>query len=137
LYQYAQAIKSTGCQGGVMAEPAAGLLSSEDCWTYSMSYVQQLVKELQDSTFLIVLHNCGNTGHCTQPMLDTGAGACHMGNAVSMKDVLAISPKETWMMGNIDPVGVMKGLKPEEVFQCTKRLLEETANYPNFVLSTG
>ena len=65
LLSYCQAIKATGVAGVVMAEPAAGLLSDEDCFQYSSLYVKQIIEAVQDDSFAVILHNCGNTGHCT------------------------------------------------------------------------
>ena len=70
-------------------------------------------------------------------MLATGAHAYHFGNAVSMTDTLAECPPDVLVMGNIDPVGVLRMLPPEQVKRQTRELLEQTAGYPNFVLSTG
>ncbi|MBO5762267.1 MAG: hypothetical protein J6R85_00190 [Lentisphaeria bacterium] len=40
-------------------------------------------------------------------------------------------------MGNLDPVGVFRNASPEDVYRLTAALLEETKEYPNFVLSSG
>ena len=52
--------------GVVMAEPAAGLLSDEDCTQYSSVFIKEIVEKVQDDHFTVILHNCGNTGHCTK-----------------------------------------------------------------------
>ena len=98
-----------------MAEPAAGLLSNEDCLQYSSVFVKEIVEKVQDDHFTVVLHNCGNTGNCTQAMVYTGAAAYHFGN----------------------PVSLFKMSSPEEMKKATLQLLEATAAYPNFVLSSG
>ena len=123
--------------GVIMAEPAAGLLSDEDCQTYSTKYVRQVVEALQDDTFTIILHNCGNTGQCTQAMVDSGAAALHFGNAIDMRQALQACPTDVLVMGNIDPVGILKQSTPEVVYQKTLELLEQTASAKNYVLSTG
>ena len=43
LIDYTRAIKQTGVHGVIMAEPAAGLISNEDCILYSTNYVRQIV----------------------------------------------------------------------------------------------
>ncbi|MDX9749436.1 MAG: uroporphyrinogen decarboxylase family protein, partial [Paludibacter sp.] len=48
---YCRELKAIGCSGVVVAEPAAGLLSNEDCQTFSSVYVKRLVDELQDNSF--------------------------------------------------------------------------------------
>jgi uroporphyrinogen decarboxylase len=137
IIMYCRELKAIGCSGVVVAEPAAGLLSNEDCQTFSSTYVKRLVDELQDDTFTVILHNCGNTGHCTEAMLSTGADAYHFGNAIDMVETLKVCPGDKLILGNVDPVGVMKMKKPAEIKAYIGDLLERTADYKNFVLSTG
>ena len=137
LINYCRALKTAGVSGVVIAEPAAGLLSNDDCLQYSSLYVKQLVDELQDDSFSVILHNCGNNGQCTQAMIYTGAHGYHFGNAMNMVDALETCPPDVLVMGNLDPVGVFKMSTPEQVKQSTKNLLEQTASYKNFVLSSG
>jgi uroporphyrinogen decarboxylase len=137
LIDYCQALKASGTQGVVMAEPAAGLLSNEDCQMYSSEYVKQIVEAVQDDNFTVILHNCGNTGYCTEAMVATGARALHFGNKIDMVQALNDCPADVMVMGNLDPVGVFKMGTPDEVYAQTKELLERTANYTNFVISSG
>src|SRR5690606_27512892 len=83
------------------------------------------------------LHNCGNQGQCTQAMLDTGADAYHFGNAIDMVKTLHSCPADKIIMGNIDPVGVMKLQTASEVQISVSHLLKQTAEFKNFILSTG
>lgn len=137
IANYCQAIKETGVNGVIIAEPAAGLISNKDCLTYSSNYIQPMVEALQDESFLVVLHNCGNTGHCTQAMVASGVGALHFGNKIDMLKALADTPTNRLVMGNIDPVGILKMASPEIVKASVSVLLNATAGYPNYVLSTG
>ena len=137
LLEYCRAIKSAGASGVIIAEPASGLLSNDECQQYSSIYVKQIIDACQDDNFSIILHNCGNTGHCTPAMLYTGAHAYHFGNVMNMTEVLEACPSDVLVMGNLDPVGVLKMSTPEQVKQATKNLLEQTAKYKNFVLSSG
>ncbi|MTK52724.1 uroporphyrinogen decarboxylase family protein [Paludibacter sp.] len=137
LIDYCKALKASGTQGVVMAEPAAGLLSNEDCQMYSSGYVKQIVEAVQDDNFTVILHNCGNTGHCTEAMLATGARALHFGNKIDMVQALNDCPADVIVMGNLDPVGVFKMGTPDEVYAQTKELLEKTTSYANFVISSG
>ena len=137
ITRYCLALKATGVSGVVMAEPAAGLLSNEDCQQYSSVYVKQIIDKVQDDNFAVILHNCGNTGHCTQAMVTTGAMGYHFGNKINMVDALKEVPADALAMGNLDPVGIFKMSTAEQVKQATLQLLNETAAYPNFVLSSG
>ena len=44
----------------IIAEPAAGLLSPEQCAEFSSPYVKKVVDAVQDDNFMVILHNCGN-----------------------------------------------------------------------------
>lgn len=137
ITRYCMALKATGVNGVVIAEPAAGLLSNEDCLNYSSVFVKEIVEKVQDEHFTVVLHNCGNTGHCTQAMVYTGAAAYHFGNKIDMEEALKEVPADALAMGNLDPVSLFKMAGTEEMKKMTLQLLEATSPYPNFVLSSG
>lgn len=137
LIDYCSAIKKTGVQGVIMAEPAAGLISNDDSMLYSTTYVRQVVDVVQDETFIVILHNCGNTGHCTDAMVQSGAAGLHFGNKIAMPDALTNCPEDRLVMGNLDPVGLFKQSSSEEVYAATMNLLQQTNSWKNFVLSTG
>lgn len=137
LINYCKALKDTGTNGVLIAEPAAGLLSDEDCMAFSTKYVKKMVDAVQDDNFTVILHNCGNTGQCTHAMLESGAKALHFGNKIEMKDVLKECPADVVVMGNLDPVGIFKQATPETVYSKTKELLEEAGEFKNFVISSG
>jgi uroporphyrinogen decarboxylase len=137
ILKYCLELKNIGCSGVVIAEPAAGLLSNEDCQHFSSEYIKKIVDAVQDDTFLVILHNCGNQGHCTEAMLNSGANAFHFGNAIDMVETLKNCPKDKLIMGNVDPVGVMKMSSAREVKAFVIDLLNKTSEFDNFVLSTG
>lgn len=137
ILRYCMALKATGVNGVMMAEPAAGLLSNDDCRQYSAVFIKEIVDKVQDKNFSVVLHNCGNTGHCTPAMVHTGAAAYHFGNKIDMVEALKEVPADALAMGNLDPVSLFKMATPEKMKAETLRLLEATAKYSNFVLSSG
>ena len=120
-----------------MAEPAAGLLSDNDCREFSSVFVKDIIDKVEDEHFTVVLHNCGNTGNCTQAMIASGASAYHFGNKIDMVEVLEQIPSDALVMGNLDPVSIFKMSSPEAVKEATLELLEATRKYPNFILSSG
>jgi uroporphyrinogen decarboxylase len=137
ITRYCMALKATGVGGVVMAEPAAGLMSNDDCARFSSRYIRQIVDKVQDESFIVVLHNCGNTGHCTRATVETGAAAYHFGNKIAMTDALREVPATALAMGNIDPVSIFKMGTPADVTRAVNALLEAMRPYPNFVLSSG
>lgn len=137
ITSYVTAMKETGVSGVIMAEPAAGLISNEDCLTWSTAYVRKIVDAVQDDGFSIILHNCGNTGHCTDAMVKSGAAALHSGNRADMVEVLKNCPADLPVLGNIDPVGIISQASAEKVKAETLNLLNRTAEWDNFILSSG
>jgi uroporphyrinogen decarboxylase len=137
LKKYALAFKDAGCNGIIIAEPAAGLLAEKECNEFSSSYIKQIVDQVQDENFLVILHNCGNTENLVKSMISTGSAGFHFGNAVNMLDILLQVPSDRLVFGNLDPVGVIKNGSPETIRIKTLELLNETASYKNFILSTG
>ena len=137
ITEYCKALKATGVGGVVMAEPAAGLLSGDDCMMFATPYLKRIIDEVQDDSFTVVLHNCGNTGQCTEAMVATGARALHFGNKIDMTLAMTQVPSDVLAIGNIDPVTVFRQASAEQVKEVTKDLLEKTRDYRNFVVSSG
>ncbi|WP_300704880.1 uroporphyrinogen decarboxylase family protein [Bacteroides sp.] len=137
ILRYLRAMKETGVNGVIIAEPAAGLVSNEDCSAFSSFYISKIVEELQDEHFMIILHNCGNTGHCTAAMVETKAAGLHFGNKIDMVAAVKECPADMLAMGNIDPVGIFKQASAGKVKEETLALLRNTAKFSNFVLSSG
>lgn len=137
LLRYAEAIKETGVQGIIMAEPAAGLLASDQCDAFSSSFIRRIVESVQDENFLFILHNCGNTGQCTASMIETGAGALHFGNALDLQKAIREIPEQILVMGNLDPVTDFCMATPEEMLKKAVNFLEKVGKNRNFILSSG
>ena len=137
LKTYCLELKQNGANGVVIAEPAAGLLSNDGCSEFSSQYIQTIVEAVQDDSFMVVLHNCGNTGHCTAAMLETGAWGYHFGNKIDMVKALDDCPPDVLVMGNLDPVAIFKSATPDALKASALELLDSTSKYPNFVLSSG
>jgi uroporphyrinogen decarboxylase len=137
LKKYAQAFKNAGCNGIIVAEPAAGLLAEKECNEFSSFYIKQIVDYVQDEDFLVILHNCGNTGTLVNSMVSTGSAGFHFGNTINIVDILPQVPSDLLVFGNLDPAGVIKDGTPEIIRTETLKLLNKTASFKNFVLSSG
>lgn len=137
LVSYCDALKGTGTNGVIMAEPAAGLLSAVQCTEFSSNYVSQIVQSTQSDNFMIILHNCGNKGQCTSSMVDTHAAGLHFGNKVDMPNTLSQCPRDILVMGNLDPTSVFRMGTPDFVYEKTQKMLESCSSYDNFIISSG
>lgn len=137
LIERAKAYKEAGANGILLAEPTAGLLSPKVCAMFSDQYVKRIVDAVQDSSFYVILHDCGNVTKMAGQMHDTGAKGLHYGNAVKMTDILPQVPADCLVFGNIDPTTEFYQATPEQMKADTIALLEEMEKYPHFVLSSG
>ena len=138
LIAYAKAYKAAGANGILMAEPVAGLLSPALEEEFSSPYVKQIVEAVQDDSFIVVYHNCGdNVLRMTESILSTGADAYHFGNSIDMADMMARMPADTVVMGNVDPAGVLRQGNPDTVRAATLEVMGKCCSYPNFVISSG
>lgn len=137
LIAYAKAFKDAGANGVVMAEPAAGLLSPSLMEEYSNPYVKKVREAVEDDSFVVMYHNCGNIEPLLGQIRDVDAKAYSFGNAIDMEKALEVIPQDRLVIGNIDPAGVLRNGTPEVVREETRKLLERCSKYPNFVIASG
>ena len=138
LIEYAKAYKKAGANGIIIAEPLTGLLSPELASEFSEPYIKRISSAVKDENFAVIYHNCGNTTlKIMDSILKTNCSAYHFGNAVDMKEVLKIVPKDVIVMGNIDPVSQFKNGSVDSIKTQVTNLLEECKDYSNFVISSG
>ena len=95
----------------------AGLLSPALSAEFSGPYVKQIVDAVQDDSFLVIYHNCGN--------------------AIDMAEMMTHIPAGTVAMGNVDPAGEFRNGTPESIRAATLGVMDACCKYPNFVLSSG
>lgn len=134
---YILELKKTGVAGVMIAEPASGLISPDMCMEFSSRYIREICDAVKDDDFMVILHNCGRTEEQVEAMLYTNADALHVGNSVDIVNILKQTPAHIPVMGNLDPVGVLRDMKADAVYKVAAELLQRTAEYPNFVFSSG
>lgn len=136
--KYAAAYKKAGANGIVMAEPLAGLLSPDMADEFSCPYVKKIIDAVQDENFIVIYHNCGDSViKMPEKILATGASAYHFGNRINLAEMLSLMPRDTIVMGNVDPAGQIKNGTPESVKAETKKIMEQCSKYSNFLISSG
>ena len=137
LIEYAKAFKEAGANGVVMAEPAAGLLSPALMEEFSNPYVKKIREAVEDDSFVVMYHNCGNIEPLLEQIKEVDAKAYSFGNAIDIEKALEVIPQDRLVIGNIDPAGVLRNGTPELVREETRKLLERCSKYPNFVIASG
>ena len=137
LCDYARAFKEAGAHGIVMAEPAAGLLSPGLFREFSVPYVKRICQAAEEAGLVMIYHNCGMVEPLLGDIADIPAHGYSFGNAVNMETVLKQMPADRLVLGNIDPVGILRSGTPEAVKHAVTELLETCGKYDNFLLSSG
>ena len=137
ITNYILEFKTSGADGVIMAEPAAGLLSPSLNAEFSAPFVKQIFEKVNDDNFVICYHNCGDAiGDMTNEIKTYGADIYHFGNAVPLEKMLSQMPTDTIVMGNVDPVLFLQGT-PEDIRKETEKIFNECSQYDNFMLSSG
>jgi len=137
LIEYNRALRDAGAHGLVMAEPAAGLLSPALNAEFSTPYVRKIIQAVENESFAVIYHNCGNTIPLIGSILENGASAYHFGNAIELSEMLKLVPGHIPVFGNVDPAGELRNGTPGSVREATLRVLEACAKHGNFVISSG
>ena len=138
LIDYCKAYKAAGANGVVMAEPLTGMLSPNLAEEFSHPYVERIVDAVQDDSFAVIYHNCGNNVVLmADAIFGLGAMGYHFGNAIRLADMLPHAPADRLVLGNVDPAGQLRNGTPESIRAATLQVMEDCSRWPNFVPSTG
>lgn len=138
IIRYILAYKQVGANGVVVAEPAVGLLSAGMANEFATPYMTEIVDAVQNDSFALICHNCGNS---TAAMIDEltaiRAAGYHFGDAVDMLAFCEALPSDRLIMGNISPAKTFLAGSPEQMRCETTELLNKCGKYPNFIISSG
>jgi uroporphyrinogen decarboxylase len=137
LTAYARAFKESGAHGVIIAEPTAGLMSPGSVEQFCTPYIRQIASAVNDQNFQVILHNCGAKLAHLKAKLDTGVRILHFGKPMDIVAALGQVPEDVVLCGNLDPAEVFVNGTVAEVRLKTRTLLEATAQYKNFVISSG
>lgn len=138
IINYVNEYKKVGANGVVIAEPLAGLLTPSMNHEFSVTYMKQIIDAVQSDEFIVIYHNCGGgTPRMIDEIVSMNASAYHFGNAIDMVNMVKSFPRDTLIMGNIDPSSQFRNGTTESIREDTLGLLEELKDYPNFVISSG
>jgi len=134
ISRYARALDRAGADLIAILEPTASFLSPKAFREFSGRYVSEIISSMQA---IPVLHICGQTTKLLDGMVETGVQGLSLGNLVDFPEVAKRIPQDVMLIGNLDPVRVLKDMTPNGVFRVTHDLLDAMEPYENFILSTG
>ena len=134
IERYAQSLIEVGAGAIVILEPSAVMLSPNQFNRFSGDYVKRLVDNLPATT---ILHVCGNSRHLVDKMVQTGVAGLSLDAVLDFGELAQVVPHDVILVGNIDPVHTMVEDRPAQVALKVWNLLEQMADYENFILSTA
>ncbi|MBQ7876495.1 MAG: uroporphyrinogen decarboxylase family protein [Clostridia bacterium] len=137
IIKYIKTFKEAGADGVIMAEPAAGLLSPMLNEEFSIPFVKRIFDSVSDDDFIVCYHNCGdNVVKMAEEIASLNADIYHFGNAIKLSEIIPLMPKESIVMGNVDPV-LFKTGKKEDITAFVQNIYDECSMYNNFMISSG
>jgi uroporphyrinogen decarboxylase len=134
VIRYGEALVDAGADLIAILEPSASLLSAAAFTKFASAPISRVVHRLPVSS---ILHVCGNTRHLASAMAGTGAQGLSLDASVDFSALAAELPSDIVLVGNVDPVRVMRDADPSGVRVSVRELLDTMEAYPNFILSTG
>ncbi len=130
LTNYIKEYKNAGASGVIIAEPSSAMISPSMMEEFSNCYIQKIIKEVADESFLVIYHNCGNVNAHLDTICKLDVDAFHFGSDVDIEK--AISSTDKIVMGNIEPQ-LFLGENGEEI----KKQKDALSKLDNFIVSTG
>lgn len=140
IIEYARALVNAGADIICILEPTGVILGPQQFERFSGQYVHHIIQSYKYAGIDTVLHICGNTMHLIDGMVESGAGGLSLDSpetGVDLVKVLQKVPQNVAIIGNINPVSVMKDGTVEDIRKAAAELLEKTREFPNFIFSTG
>ena len=137
IIEYIKALKQSGANGVIIAEPAAGLLSPELMAEFSNLYIKKIKLATEEDDFLLIYHNCGNINQLIDEILKLDFRIIHVGNNANIENLLEKVPQNILLMGNISPAEYFKDENVEKIINKTKEMLEKYDKYNNYYISSG
>jgi uroporphyrinogen decarboxylase len=130
--RYAEAVVAMGARFLCVSEPTAVLLSPERFRHLVGSRLKALYDSLPQEVWR-VLHICGKTDYLLQDMIACGAEGLSLDQLMDLPDIAPDIPGEVVLIGNLDPIHVLRELGSDEIRTQTIELLKAMKPYPNYL----
>jgi len=134
--RYALAVTEAGADLLCVSEPTAVILSPERFRKMSGNPLKKIFDTLPNNVWR-VLHICGDTNYLLDEMIDCGVDGLSLDQIMNFHDVAKAVPREIVLIGNLDPVYVLRAGDVTLVREKTFNLLDSMKDYPNFLFSFG
>lgn len=133
--QYAQAQLAAGAQIIGIGDAAASLIGPKFYEELAWPYEKQLVDGLHAMGAIVRLHICGKTSRLVDGMGRLGCEIVDLDYFTSMAAARAAMGPEQILLGNIDPVRVLRNGSPEDVTREVTACRQEAG--PRYIVGAG
>ncbi|MFA6291921.1 MAG: uroporphyrinogen decarboxylase family protein [Victivallales bacterium] len=118
-----------------VGDAAASLVGPEIYEEFVFPYEKILIDRIHSMGGLVRLHICGNIGDLVEDIGRLGADIVDVDSMVSMKHAREKTGKKQILLGNINPVTVLKNGSPDLVFAELRKCYEEAG--PKYIVGAG
>jgi len=133
---YVCAVADAGVRLLCVSEPTAVILSPERFEKMVGDHLRAIFNRLPEDLWRI-LHICGDTNYLLPQILKCGVDGLSLDQIMDFPQVAARLPPDVVLIGNLDPVHVLRELDAVQVREHTLELLRSMRGYPNYLFSFG
>src|SRR5690606_36032698 len=124
---------SAGAQMICVLEPSGMMLGPDHFSEFSAQYVKSINDICRYNGIACIYHICGSSMHLIEKMCEIGVDALSLDSPQAGVDLPAaaeITPADTIVIGNINPVGSILYGYPDDVHKEVISLLESMKKFP-------
>lgn len=134
--EYVRATVKMGTRFLCICEPTAVILSPARFEKMVAGNLREIYNSLDPEVWK-VLHICGDTSLLLPQMLNCGAEGLSLDQVMDLPAVMAMVPEDMIVLGNLDPIHVLRRLSAGQVQERTLELLRSIKGRPNYIFSFG
>ncbi|HWQ42599.1 MAG TPA: uroporphyrinogen decarboxylase family protein [Desulfosporosinus sp.] len=137
-YQYLEPYIKGGAGIISIADPSASgnLISRKHFQEFSLPYLRKVIQRVRANGVLTLVHICGDISNRLDLITEIGADIISVDYKVDLGFTRATVGSVMAFAGNMDPVGVMLDLKPDEVARACQECLTK-AGASGYILMPG
>ncbi len=133
--RFARAQAEAGATLIGIGDAAASLIGPRLYREFVLSYEKKLVASIHEIGVPVRLHICGNTRKIAGGMGETGADIVDLDFLTPMEEARAAMPEPQVLLGNIDPVRVLRDGTPEQVEAALEQCFRAAG--PSYITGAG
>ncbi len=130
----AQADVLPDVEGIMVLDDIMGFMGEKDYLEFAHPYLKEV---LSPPVPVRLLHNDTPNPVCFKHLEDLRVNIFNFSHQVSISETRKLVGKSVSLMGNISPLDAMVNGTPEENYREARRILEDNAGHPRFLLSAG